>query len=152
MNKIAWTIIVVLGIIIAILSWLLFTVQPSSPGGNATPTPPTAEPFESENVKIVSPLPGARVAKTFTVTGQARGTWYFEASFPVMVRDMNDVVLASTFAQAQGEWMTPEFVPFTSSVSVTGAYSGPATLVLLKDNPSGLPENDDSVSIPIIIE
>jgi len=42
-------------------------------------------------------------------------------------------------------------VPFTAQVTVED-YSGPATLVLLKDNPSGLPENDDSVSFSVVIQ
>ncbi|MBV9159311.1 MAG: hypothetical protein JO019_01805, partial [Candidatus Kaiserbacteria bacterium] len=42
-------------------------------------------------------------------------------------------------------------VTFTAQVSISG-YKGPATLVLSKDNPSGLPQNDDSVSIPITIQ
>lgn len=94
--------------------------------------------------------PGATVLPTFTVTGQARGTWYFEASFPaeVLDKDGNQLVIAP--AQAQGEWMTEDFVPFSVELSV-GKYSGPAVLVLRKDNPSGLPENDASVSIPIEI-
>jgi len=137
MTKIGWTVIIVLGIVIAVLSWLLFKAPApvSAPmnNGNATTTPPSAtKPFESENVRIETPRSGARVAQTFTVTGEARGLWYFEASFPVQVRDANDNVLAT--------------------VPISGGYSGPATLVLLKDNPSGLPEHDDSVSIPIIIE
>jgi len=39
-------------------------------------------------------------------------------------------------------------VPFRVTLDV-GAYSGPATLVLKRDNPSGLPENDASISVPI---
>ncbi|KKW19828.1 MAG: hypothetical protein UY63_C0005G0011 [Parcubacteria group bacterium GW2011_GWA2_51_10] len=157
MTKIGWTVIIVLGIVIAVLSWLLFKAPApvSAPmnNGNATTTPPSAtKPFESENVRIETPRSGARVAQTFTVTGEARGLWYFEASFPVQVRDANDNVLATVPAQAIGEWMTTEFVPFSTTITISGGYSGPATLVLLKDNPSGLPEHDDSVSIPIIIE
>jgi len=32
-----------------------------------------------------------------------------------------------------------------------GGYTGPATLILIRDNPSGLPEHDDSLPIPIVI-
>lgn len=130
-------------IIVIALAMALFLV----PAPAAAPAP-----FSSENVRISSPLPRAKVPKSFDVMGEARGVWYFEATFPVMVRDKNENVLASTYAEAKGEWMTAEFVPFTSRITITGSYSGPATLILLKDNPSGLPENDDSVSIPIIIE
>ena len=92
--------------------------------------------------------PGVTVLPTFTVTGQARGTWYFEASFPVEVLDKDGRRLASTAAKANGDWMTDNFVPFSATLTIEN-YSGPATLVLHKDNPSGLPENEASVSIPI---
>jgi hypothetical protein len=118
----------------------------------ATPAPQTeVEPFASENVKISSPLPNASVAKTFTVTGYARGTWYFEASFPVKVHDASGKQVGGGIAQAESDWMTVEFVPFSAPI-VVADYSGPAALVLQKDNPSGLPEHDDSVSIPIVIQ
>jgi hypothetical protein len=48
--------------------------------------------------------------------------------------------------------MTEDFVKFVSEVKVPDTYIGPATVVLRNDNPSGLPENEKSVSIPIIIE
>ena len=65
------------------------------------------------------------------------------------LREGNRVGLG--IAQAVGEWMTTDFVPFNAPVIVEN-YTGPATLVLVKDNASGLPEFDDSVSFPIIIE
>ena len=139
---------IVLFFVIIAAGWVLVaTPAPAEP----TPPPPTPGPFVSEMVKITSPLAGATVGKTFTVKGEARGQWYFEASFPVQVRDPNNDLVGSGIAQAEGEWMTTEFVPFSANVIVTN-YSGPATLVLLKDNPSGLPENEDAVSIPIIVQ
>ena len=99
------------------------------------------------------PFPGAVVGKEFFVIGKARGNWYFEATFPVEVLDKDGKQLFATYAQAQGEWMTTEFVPFKSEpIKIIESYIGPATLVLHKDNPSGLPEHDASISFPIIIE
>lgn len=153
-SKSAWMSLLVLTIVVAVLAAILIALPAPLSNGNPTPSPPTGEtqPFTSENVNIDSPLPGATVGRSFAVTGAARGPWYFEASFPVQVRGPNDEILASTYAQAQGEWMTTEFVPFTSTVTISGSYTGPAELLLLKDNPSGLPENDDSISIPIVIK
>lgn len=96
-------------------------------------------------------MPGSTVGKTFNVIGEARGTWYFEASFPVQVRDPGNNLVGQGIAQAGADWMTENFVPFSSTVTVAN-YTGPATLVLLKDNPSGLPENDDAVFFPITIQ
>ena len=140
---------IVLFFVIIALGWVL--VVTPAPAEPAPPAPPVVEPFVSEMVQITSPLSGASVPKTFTVKGEARGTWYFEASFPIKVNDAGGTMVGSGIAQAQGEWMTTEFVPFSAPVVVTN-YSGPATLVLLRDNPSGLPEYDDAVSIPIVIQ
>ena len=103
-------------------------------------------------IAVYLPFPGAVTGKTFSVTGKARGTWYFEASFPIEVLDNNGKVLAQTPAKAQGDWMTADFVPFKAELTVPQSYVGPATIVLKKDNPSGMPERDASVSIPITIE
>ncbi len=98
------------------------------------------------------PFPGAVTGKDFSVTGKARGTWYFEASFPVKVLDKDGNVLAQGPAQAQSDWMTTDFVNFKIDLKVPDSYIGPATLVFEKDNPSGMSEKDASISFPINIE
>ncbi len=153
-----WGIIAILFIIIVALAWVLF----ASPGIVAAPvvTPPTEESGEAEpdpsrplheRVSVTSPKPGASVQKTFTVMGLAPGNWFFEASFPIQVRDNENSKIGQAIAQAGADWMTTELVPFTATITVSN-YSGPATLVLLRDNPSGLPENDDALEIPIVIQ
>lgn len=103
-------------------------------------------------IVVNTPTPGAVTGKSFSVVGKARGTWYFEASFPVEIRDKDGNMLVQTPAQAQGDWMTTEFVPFKVDVEVPDSYIGLATLVLKKDNPSGLPEHDAFIMFPITIE
>jgi len=99
------------------------------------------------------PFPGAVVGKDFTVVGKARGSWFFEASFPIDVLDKDGKILFQTYATAKGEWMTQDFVPFKSQlIQLPDYYIGPATLVLHKDNPSDLPGNDASASFPITVE
>ncbi len=104
---------------------------------------------QNDSVHVTAPLPESVVKSPLTVTGEARGMWYFEASFPVTVRDENDQVLGTGVAQAQGEWMTTEFVPFQTTVSFSTPSTPTGFLMLHKDNPSGLPENDAEVRIPI---
>jgi hypothetical protein len=95
---------------------------------------------------------GQEVAFPFTLTGQARGPWYFEGSFPVRVEDGNGDNVFEQSAQAQGEWMTEDFVPFAAILSPSVAIPpGKATLVIEKANASGLPEHADAVRIPIRI-
>lgn len=89
------------------------------------------------------------VASPMTITGEARGNWYFEASFPVRLFDSAGNELAVGIAQAQGEWMTTEFVPFSVTLTFTEPASGTGLLVFQKDNPSGLPEHDNQLEIPV---
>lgn len=117
----------------------------------ATSTPSAPEPLSSK-VVVTFPKKDQVVQKKFTVIGKAPGNWFFEASAPVLVKDKDGTKIAQTTAQVQGDWMTIELVDFTADINIVSGYSGPATLVLLKDNPSGLPENDDSVEIAIVIQ
>lgn len=117
-----------------------------------TPSEITYDKASSDLIKVELPFPGAVVGKEFSVIGAARGNWFFEASFPVVVLDKNGKILVETHAEAQGDWMTTEFVPFKADVKVSLSYIGPATLVLKKDNPSGLPEHDAFISFPITIK
>ena len=135
-----------------------FPEQCATPDGrtftNTNQQPPSGETSFTtgkEHVIVVqSPTPNQVVTNRFIASGEARGNWYFEASFPVKLLDANGKVLASTYAQAQGEWMTENFVPFRSQPIV---FSTPATatgtLVLEKDNPSGMPQYADEVRIPV---
>lgn len=101
-------------------------------------------------VHVNAPLPGAKVSSPLTVTGSARGNWYFEASFPVRLLDGNGNEIALKAAQAKGEWMTTVYVPFSVTLTFEKPSTPTGTLILRKDNPSGEPQNDDSVSIPVI--
>jgi hypothetical protein len=103
-------------------------------------------------IVVDNPFPGAVTGKEFTVRGKARGNWYFEANFPIEVRDKDNKILFQSGVQAKGEWMTENFVPFSVVVKVPQSYIGKATVILKNDNPSGLPEHDRSISFPITIE
>lgn len=151
-----WGIVIVLFAVIVVLTWILFAVPApaEAPTVGATTTSAAADPSEGPLhalVSVTSPKENATVRKSFTVSGQAPGLWYFEASFPVQVRDKDGNLLASTHADAQTDWMTTGLVPFEAAVNITESYIGSAVLVLLRDNPSGLPENDDALEVPIVI-
>lgn len=100
-------------------------------------------------IEVTQPQPGATVTSPLMVSGRARGGWYFEASFPVRLLDADRNELAIAPAQAQGDWMTTEFVPFSVTLNFTTTATN-GLLVLEKDNPSGLPENDASIEIPVV--
>ncbi|MES2134926.1 MAG: Gmad2 immunoglobulin-like domain-containing protein [Patescibacteria group bacterium] len=106
----------------------------------------------ADNIVVASPKPGESLGSIIDVSGRARGMWYFEASFPIQVVDDTGAVIAQDIATADGEWMTEEFVPFTATITLTSPYTGPATLILKKDNPSGEASRDASMEIPIVIQ
>lgn len=102
-------------------------------------------------IVVDSPHAGDIVSSPLKVSGEARGFWFFEASFPVELQNEKGEVLVVGIAQAQSEWMTKEFVPFTVTLSFVNPVVQNGNLVLKKDNPSGLLENDDQIIIPVII-
>lgn len=92
---------------------------------------------------------GARIKSPLTVTGKARGTWFFEATFPVQLRDGNGKKIVETYAQAEGEWMTTEFVSWKTTLTYPTPSTPTGTVVFLKDNPSGERAFDDQLAIPV---
>lgn len=104
---------------------------------------------EDNMVRVRFPDSDDAVSSPLTVEGEARGTWYFEASFPIRLLDARGTELAIAVAQAQGEWMTEDFVPFKAVLTFPVPTTETGTIVLEKDNPSGLPENADERRVPI---
>ncbi|OHA89723.1 MAG: hypothetical protein A2741_02105 [Candidatus Zambryskibacteria bacterium RIFCSPHIGHO2_01_FULL_43_27] len=100
-------------------------------------------------IRLNSVSPNSVVQSPLVVSGEARGYWYFEASFPVVLLDGNENEIAVGIAQAKGEWMTENFVPFEAMLTFTKPATTKGTLILKKDNPSGLPENEDELRIPV---
>lgn len=153
--RLGWSVIIILGVIIVVLAILLWAVPAPQRNQNTSTSPSVSEAFTSENVRVSSPLPNAKVGRTFTVIGEARGSWYFEGVFPIEVAGegimAGRLVVAHAQANALRDWTTSDWVPFAASVAVAN-YTGRATIAFLKDNPSGLPENDDSVEFPIVIQ
>jgi hypothetical protein len=103
-------------------------------------------------IVLTTPAPLSKITSPVTLTGMARGYWFFEASFPVTIVNWDGVIIGEGIATADGEWMTEDFVPFTATVDFTFDPATPytrGTIILKKDNPSGLPEHDDALEIPI---
>ncbi|MBI2278524.1 MAG: Gmad2 immunoglobulin-like domain-containing protein [Candidatus Brennerbacteria bacterium] len=110
---------------------------------------------EKSNLIVVdAPRRGERISSPLIVTGRARGNWYFEASFPIEILDAEGNVIGQGYAETKNDWMTEEFVPF-ESISIPfspQAAESQGTLILRRDNPSGLPEHDDALEVPVIFE
>lgn len=104
-------------------------------------------------IVVVSPLENDQVSSPLSVAGRARGQWFFEGSFPITLLDEYRNMIAEGHVTAQGEWMTEDFVPFLGTLQFNNYIKGqPGILVLKKDNPSGLPEHDDSIEVPVIFK
>lgn len=124
-----------------------YAPQPTTACGSQTPDD------KSDLIVVDSPKPNEIVASPLVVKGKARGTWFFEASFPVELV-VDGQVVRQTTARAQGDWMTTEFVPFIATIDFSGirwAVPVRATIVLKNDNPSGLPQNDKRIEMPVLI-
>ena len=140
----------------------------SSGGGNAqapvpapaAPPAATAPPRDAPSarsdiaalIRVQSPQPNSVVGSPLEVRGEARGTWYFEADFPVRLLASDGTLLIESYAQAQGEWMTEAFVPFVARLTFDAKQASAGTLVLERANPSDLPENGGELRIPVRFE
>jgi hypothetical protein len=107
-------------------------------------------------IKVISPAPMSVVQAPLIFSGEARGNWFFEASAPVTLVDWDGKIIAEGFVTAEGDWMTTDFVPFSGSIEFTSPYKEGdpdfmkrGAIIFKKDNPSGLPENDDALEIPV---
>lgn len=106
---------------------------------------------KSNLIRVETPKPNDTISSPLIVKGEARGTWFFEGSFPIKLFDSRYDLLAVEIAQAKGEWMTTEFVPFEATIEFTSPErKGEGVLVFIKDNPSDMPEHDDELIIPIV--
>jgi len=100
-------------------------------------------------IRINNPKPNQSITSPLTISGEARGMWFFEASFPVKLVATHGKVLSRGVAQAQGDWMTEAFVPFEAILVFNPGEAESGTLILRKDNPSSLPENEQELIVPV---
>ena len=100
-------------------------------------------------IKVFHPLSNQKVPSPVVIIGEVPGNWSFEASFPVQLVDKKGNIIAQATAQLLGNWQTDQLVPFSAKLEFKQAGSGTGSIILKKDNPSGLLGNDDSVVVPI---
>ena len=112
-------------------------------------------------IRVDTPRPNGLIESPLTISGEARGYWFFEADFPVILTDWDGRIIAEEPVAAQGEWMTEEFVSFAAILNFDKPYDESedvpefmkrGTIIFQKDNPSGLPENDDALEFTIFFE
>lgn len=97
---------------------------------------------------VVSPKQNEVITSPLKIQGNIVGSWFFEGTLPVKLVDADSNVISSGQARADSDWMTEKPVPFSASLDFsTMATSG--FLIISKDNPSGLPENDGFIKLPV---
>lgn len=104
---------------------------------------------KTDLIRIDSPRPNQVIKSPLTIIGQARGYWFFEADFPVRLLDADNNELARGIATAKASWMTDDFVHFEAELEFNAPSAKKGMLILEKDNPSGLLENDDQLVVPV---
>jgi len=141
MKKILLFIVIVL--IIAIVSFVLFKNNETIIDNNTDNT------VTEQKIILEAPLPNDIIKSPLSIKGQAVGTWYFEGDFPIKLLDENNQAIAVSFATALGDWMVESFVPFEAIIEFENPTTSKGTLILEKDNPSGLKEYADQLAIPV---
>ncbi len=105
---------------------------------------------KSADISVSEPRANAKITSPLTINGEAVGSWYFEAVFPIRLWTDDNLLIAQTSGQAQEDWMTSKKVPFNAELIFPAQPAGTTgKLVFQKDNPSGLPQNDKSYSIKV---
>jgi len=105
--------------------------------------------FYNDKLKIFDLKANDLISSPLVITGEARGFWFFEASFPIKLLDSNRNEITRAIAQAKSDWMTEDFVPFEAVLNFENPQTSTGFIVFEKDNPSGLIENDDSFELPV---
>lgn len=105
-------------------------------------------------IRLDNPRPNQKIESPLTISGEARGIWFFEGDFPVVLVDWDGKIIAESYVTAKSDWMIEDFVQFEGVLEFEkpkniGDFSEKGSLILRKDNPSDLPEHDDALEIPI---
>ena len=153
----------IIGIIIVLLGgWLVLrhynstvvvTAPTPTPEGEKTAAnlPYLGSPATANDIVIDKPKQADQVNSPLTLSGKARGSWYFEANAPVIVIDTTGRTLGQGHITATGDWMTTNFVPFTGTITFTLATDTPeaGAVVFFNDNPSGQASTSKFMAVPV---
>lgn len=106
-------------------------------------------------IEVSKPQLAQSVSSPIEISGRARGTWFFEGDFSIVLTDWDGRIIGEAIAQSEDDWMTEDFVNFNANLEYEideEIYSPKATIIFQKDNPSGLPEHDNALEYPIYLQ
>ncbi len=101
-------------------------------------------------IEVEQPLTNTTVTSPLTVSGQAKGFWYFEGNFSIELVDAEGNTLAEVPVQAMGKWMTEDFVPFEVTIEFESPGDERGKLIFHRPNPSGLEKHDMAYTVPVV--
>lgn len=105
-----------------------------------------------DEILISNPRPNQKIKSPVTITGKARGNWFFEASLSAEIVDSDNKHLSDIILTAKGEWMTEDFVEFKGTFEFEKPESNKGKVVIKNANPSGMEENQKTLIIPVEFE
>ena len=151
MSQLLRIILIVLVLGAAVLVWTELRREPVMPENEVVEEGTTTHTsLKGVELIVTSPTTNSTITSPLIISGEAPGFWYFEATFPVVLVNWDGLIIAEGYATAQSDWMTEEMVPFTATLEfIQPEYGDTGAFILQRDNPSGLPENDDAVEFPI---
>lgn len=80
--------------------------------------------------------------------GKIKDNFFFEGSFPIEIRDINNNIIGRSLAKSQTNWMTSDYVEFkTDPITFDKKDNIEGFIIFRKDNPSGLIENDKEIKL-----
>lgn len=85
---------------------------------------------------------GGNIKSPYSVFGKVKGIWFFEASFPIEVTDLEGNILGQSYVQADGDWMTEDFVDFAGTIEFEKGDNKQGYFVFKNANPSDIREYD----------
>ncbi len=110
--------------------------------------------YTSENgVTLVldQPIDLESITCPINIEGQIENDgWFFESEFSIELVSILGQTVSTTQARAVGDWMTSGNVEFTTELPCSEAELIGSSLVFKNNNASGLPENDDSITIELL--
>jgi len=85
---------------------------------------------------VYYPRPNNVIEESFVVTGEARGTWFYEGTLPIKLIAEDETVLYDDLIITDVYWMTEDFVPFEIPIQFEKGDYTKGNLIIERDIPS----------------